>query len=106
LRFEPDDSEFIRITHRTYEYVNEQKDFEILHSTRFFGPLMFYLVWYKKLDNIIAYMLGQNNLTDCTNIIKLYSIVNEDETNVKNLKQKFQLFNENNLDDIELIQVI
>ena len=80
LRYEPDDPEFIRVTHRVYEYVNEQQDFEILHSTRFYGPMLFYLAWFKKIDKIVAYLLNNSQIEECAEIIYLYNIVNEVNT--------------------------
>jgi hypothetical protein len=77
IRFEPNDPDFIRVTHRVYEYVNEIKDFDYLYSTRFFGPMVFYLAWYKKLDNITSHLLDKSNLKDCLNIIQLYHILHE-----------------------------
>jgi len=77
IRFEPDDPEFIRITHRCYEFINEAGDHDILHSTRFFGPLVFYLAWYKKLDNLVAYMLNKSRLEDCVDVIMLYSLIHD-----------------------------
>ncbi|CAF0869096.1 unnamed protein product [Brachionus calyciflorus] len=84
VKFEPNDSEFIRVTHRVYEFVNEMNDFEQLRSTRFFGPMVFYLAWYKKLENILAFYLNESNVSDCVDLIKLYSIVHEKE--IKYLK--------------------
>lgn len=94
LRYEPDDPEFIRVTHRVYEYINEQQDFGILHSTRFYGPLLFYLAWFKKVENIIAHHLNNSLIDECAEIISLHSIVNEVGTK--------QVFNS----PIEFIQVI
>jgi small subunit ribosomal protein S22 len=77
--FEPNDPEFIRITHRIYEVVNQAKDFEILHSTRFFGTMVFYLTWYKKLDNLLGFLINGNNLRDAVDCIRLYLIVHGGE---------------------------
>lgn len=77
LRYEPNDPEFIRITHRVYEYINEQKDYEILTSTRFFGPMLFYLAWFKKINNFVAFLLNSSRVDDCAEAIVLYRIVND-----------------------------
>lgn len=94
VQFEPNDPDFIRVTHRIYDYVNEVKDYEILYSTRFFGPMVFYLAWYKKLDNLVAYFLKKGNISDCVDIIKLYLILHSSETKTTS-----------NMPDLDLIQV-
>lgn len=75
VKYEPDDPEYIRVTHRVYDYVNEKKDYDELYSTRFYGPLMFYLVWYKKLNNIVEHLLDNSKIGDCVDLIRLYLIV-------------------------------
>lgn len=52
-QFEPDDPEYHRVTHATYDRIDEEKDFEILRSTRHFGPLAFYLVFNRNMDNLL-----------------------------------------------------
>ena len=80
-----------------YEVVNEQKDFHVLHSTRFFGTLVFYLVWFKKVDNLLAYLLQNKNLNDCCLVIRVYSIVNgqvNDQLHSKITQQADQLISQ------------
>lgn len=98
MRFEPDDPEFIRITHRCYEFINEAGDHDVLHSTRFFGPLVFYLAWYKKYDNLVAYMLSKSRLEDCVDAIKLYSLVHAKENSTAG-------YIENSTSDLNLVEV-
>ena len=85
LLLEPNDPEFIRVTHRTYEYVNENKDFDELYSTRFYGPMVFYLAWYKKMDHIIAHTINKANIDDCVDLIKLYLLLHGQEANSSQL---------------------
>lgn len=99
LKYEPNDSEFIRVTHRVYEYINEAKDFDVLYSTRFFGPMVFYLCWFKKLDNFMAHLIENSNIQDCIRVINLYSLINENDTNSR------QFINEKT-EDLDLIKVI
>lgn len=96
IKFEPNDPEFIRVTHRVYEYINEVKDYEVLHSSRFYGPMVFYLAWYKKLDSLVAYSINKGNISDCVDFVKLYLILHETEAKTKL---------EENKDDIELLKM-
>lgn len=75
VQFEPDDPEFIRVTYRTYEFINENNEFEVLRSTRFFGPMSFYLTWYNKLENLLSYFLDTNSTQDCLRLVKLHKIL-------------------------------
>lgn len=77
LEFEPNDPEYIRISHRVFEYVNEVRDFEHLYSTRYFGTMVFYLIWYKKIENLLLFFIQKNKIDDCYDLINLYSIVHE-----------------------------
>lgn len=89
VRYEPNDPEFNRITHRVYEYINEKSEFGILHSTRFFGPMLFYLVWFKKVERIFAFLLENGQVEECSDIINLYNIVHEikrQEVNMQSLE--------------------
>ncbi len=77
LTFEPNDPDFNRITHRVYEYINETGDYEILHSTRFYGPMVFYLAWFKKMEKIVAFMLEKSKIDECAELVCLYNIVHD-----------------------------
>lgn len=80
VQFDPNDPDFIRVTHRIYSYINEVKDYDVLYSTRFFGPMVFYLAWYKKLDNLVAYFLKAGKINECVDVIRLYLILYGNET--------------------------
>jgi small subunit ribosomal protein S22 len=75
IQFEPDDPEFIRVAHRTYEYINEQYDFETLKATRFYGHMVFYLAYYKKIDNLLLHSLKKEDLKECRKLIELYFMI-------------------------------
>ena len=98
LTFEPNDPEFIRVTHRVYEHINEQKEFDVLYSTRFYGPMVFYLVWYKKLNNLLSRYLNMAKMNECVDLVRLYAIVHEDVT-------KSNQYLNSTLSDVELLKV-
>lgn len=96
IQFEPNDPQYIQVTNRIYDYVNEMKDYEILYSTRFFGPMVFYLAWYKKLDNLVAFLLKNANIGDCVDVVRLHLILHGEESKRGDWA---------NLADIDLIRV-
>lgn len=92
LIFEPNDPEYIRVSHRVYDYINETREYDALYSTRFYGPMIFYLCWYKKLDNLIAYYIENSSLTDCVRVINLYLLLNDiDIQTINNINGKSEL---------------
>ena len=58
LQLEPDDPDYQRIVGEVYSAVDENMHYEILQSTRHFGPLCFYLTWNKCMDNLLAYFIN------------------------------------------------
>ncbi len=98
LKYEPNDPEFIRVTHRVYEYINEHKEFDVLYSTRFYGPMVFYLVWYKKLNNLLSYYLDEAKINECVDVVRLYALVHEDA-------KKSSQYLDNKLSDVDLLKV-
>ena len=61
--------------------------------------MVFYLCWFKKLDNFIAHLIENSNIQDCIRVINLYSLINENDTNSR------QFINEKT-EDLDLIKVI
>ena len=77
LQFEPDDSEYIRVTRRIYEHVLDYRLFDELRSTRHFGPMTFYYAINKKIDFLIKDQLDRNLVEDALNTIEIYCLINE-----------------------------
>lgn len=75
VQFEPDDPEYIRVTHRTYEVIDSKHRYDDLRSTRHFGPMAFYFVWYKKIDHLLIDMIYREMFSDAHDLVKLYCIV-------------------------------
>ena len=42
---------------------------------RFYGPMVFYLVWNKLCDNYIAYQLSKLDFDDAYEVIRLYGLI-------------------------------
>ncbi|KAK9510478.1 hypothetical protein O3M35_005258 [Rhynocoris fuscipes] len=78
LQFEPDDPEYIRVTKTVYSHINEESDFNILRSTRHFGPLVFYLALNRNIDNLLLENLETDRLVDAVWAIELFNIINPD----------------------------
>ena len=53
-QFEPDNPEYIATAETVYDHINLNKSYDVLWSTRHFGPMLFYYVWEKKCDDMIG----------------------------------------------------
>ena len=53
-QFEPDNPVYIATAETVYEHINLNKKYDVLWSTRHFGPMVFYYVWEKKCDDMIG----------------------------------------------------
>lgn len=53
IQFEPYERDYHRVMSRTFEHINQRSEFDVLRSTRHFGPLAFYLAWHKIIDNLV-----------------------------------------------------
>ncbi|CAF0873014.1 unnamed protein product [Adineta steineri] len=78
IQFEPDDEDYIRVTHRTYEHIDQTNSYDKLRSTRHFGPMTFYYVWFKRIDRLMADMIKRDLLNDAISLLQLYAIIHPD----------------------------
>lgn len=79
VQFEPDDPEYQRITSIIYQHLNEKNDFEMLRSTRHFGPLAFHLVWFKTIDNLLLELIETSQISDANSLIRLHNHLHEND---------------------------
>lgn len=75
LQFDPDDPEYHRVTKEVYSYINKLKKFDVLRSTRHFGPLVFYLVWNKDIHTLLMDTIESGNIEEAGALIRLYHVV-------------------------------
>nr|XP_003701235.1 PREDICTED: 28S ribosomal protein S22, mitochondrial isoform X1 [Megachile rotundata] len=78
LQFEPDDSDYQKITQTVYSTVNQWKKFDALRSTRHFGPMAFYLTWEKKIDDLLQDVIKNEKIEEAAALIRLYHLVHPD----------------------------
>lgn len=71
-QFEPDELEYDRITKEVYFCVNAGKKFDLLRSTRHFGPLAFHLAWQGNIDNLLVDVIQAGRIDEAVALIRLY----------------------------------
>ncbi|KAL6430717.1 hypothetical protein ACFW04_006936 [Cataglyphis niger] len=75
VQFEPDDPDYQAVTQEVYEHINREKHFDILRSTRHFGPMVFHLVWTKNIDNLLCEMIETDRIEHAAILIRLFHII-------------------------------
>jgi len=74
-QFEPDDPDYIRVVHNVYDDIDKKGTYDELHSTRFFGGLVFYLVCVARLDGLILDRLKRGKLSEAADVVRLLNIL-------------------------------
>lgn len=85
VQFEPDDPLYQKVTSVTYQEINENGDFEVLRSTRHFGPLTFFLTWFKMIDNLLLELITSSHIKEANLLINLHNKLHEKEQIGKNI---------------------
>ncbi|GAB1866996.1 28S ribosomal protein S22, mitochondrial [Camponotus japonicus] len=75
VQFEPDDPDYQAVTREVYEYINREKHFDILRSTRHFGPMVFHLAWTKNIDNLLCEMIETERIEQAAILIRLLHLI-------------------------------
>ncbi|KAE9554447.1 hypothetical protein FO519_002321 [Halicephalobus sp. NKZ332] len=73
--YEPDDPEFVKLSHTVFDRTIEGNKFSILHSTRHFGAFAFYLVLNNNIPPLLNFYGTTGSLHDAANLIRLQKIV-------------------------------
>ena len=69
-QFEPDHPNYIETAQYVYDFIDTMGHYEVLHSTRHYGPMVFYLVWERKADNLIIHYLKKLQLAEACKVRK------------------------------------
>ncbi|XP_017888791.1 28S ribosomal protein S22, mitochondrial [Ceratina calcarata] len=72
LQFEPDDPEYQRVTKLVYSYVNKLNKFDVLRSTRHFGPLAFHLAWEDNIHTLLLDLIRNEAIDEAAALVRLY----------------------------------
>ncbi|XP_011881274.1 PREDICTED: 28S ribosomal protein S22, mitochondrial [Vollenhovia emeryi] len=94
VQFEPDDPDYQAVTRQVYEHINAERRFDLLRSTRHFGPMVFHLVWTSNIDNLLCEMVETGRIKDAALLIRLYHIIH---------RVKSELEQCDSTDDVELV---
>ncbi|KAF5287955.1 hypothetical protein FQA39_LY15593 [Lamprigera yunnana] len=85
-QFEPDNEQYQKVTSLTYQHINDNNGFECLRSTRHFGPLIFYLSWFKNIDNLLLELIETAHIVDANRLLQLYKKIHETDLNITDVQ--------------------
>ncbi|KAG4079763.1 hypothetical protein HA402_014894 [Bradysia odoriphaga] len=77
IQFEPYEQEFHDISSQVFQHINNTKQFDILRSTRHFGPMSFFLAWHKLIDDLVIEMVERDFLQNAVELICLMYNLND-----------------------------
>ncbi|XP_067617394.1 small ribosomal subunit protein mS22 [Eurosta solidaginis] len=89
VQFEPYEPEFHHISSRVYQHINETKQFDVLRSTRHFGPMAFFYAWHHCIDDLLYDMVRRDYLQNAVELIALFYKLHGIKYNYKDILQKF-----------------
>jgi small subunit ribosomal protein S22 len=72
VQFEPDEPDFHRVCNRTFDHINEHKEYDVLRSNRYFGSFVFYHVINDNMDGLLQHFIEKENMSDAQLLIQLY----------------------------------
>lgn len=93
MQFEPYEPKFHQISSQIYHHIIDNGKFELLRSTRHFGPMAFYLAWHKSIDELVLDMIRNDYLKNAVELICLMFKLNAIQEDTSILKT-FETLNE------------
>ncbi|XP_026724714.1 28S ribosomal protein S22, mitochondrial [Trichoplusia ni] len=81
VQYEPDEPSYQRVTSITYQHLDSNSKYELLRSTRHFGPLVFYLTWHKSMDNLMLELLQTGAVREAALLVALRQDLQGDVVN-------------------------
>ncbi|KAM8703347.1 hypothetical protein ACLKA7_008035 [Drosophila subpalustris] len=71
VQYEPNELQFHNISAKVFEHLNESKQFDLLRSTRHFGPMAFFYAWHRCIDDLLYDMIRRDYLLNAVELIAL-----------------------------------
>lgn len=96
IQYEPNEPKFHQITSHVYQVISEKQCFDMLRSTRHFGPMTFFFAWHKLIDDLLLDMIRRDYLKNGVELICLMFKLNGIEADTSILKKLSEI------DEVEL----
>ena len=74
-QFDPDDPNYIRVTRKTYDFVDDKRHYATLRSTRHFGPMALHLVLSQRMDDLLCYFIAVEDIAAAADLVRVFQKV-------------------------------
>ncbi|CAG9783960.1 unnamed protein product [Diatraea saccharalis] len=81
IQYEPDEPSYQKITSITYQHIDMNKNYDMLRSTRHFGPMAFYITWHQSIDNLMLELLQTSAVREAVLLTALRHEIHGDLAN-------------------------
>ncbi|CAK1545158.1 unnamed protein product [Leptosia nina] len=81
VQYEPDERKYQELTSITYQHLDMHSKFNLLRSTRHFGPMAFYLTWHKSIDRLMLELIQNGTVREAVLLVALRQAIHADLTN-------------------------
>lgn len=106
-QFEPDNPIYITTAESVYEHIHINSTYDELWSTRHFGPLVFYLAWENKCDDLIVWYLRrrkENPLSEILDVLMVYSYIHNNSKFAETVNTMSQVIKDIDIADYKISQ--
>jgi len=93
-QFVADSSDYIERTEMIYNHIEANNLYDLLRSTRFYGPLVFYLTKHRSIDGLLRHLMNDKLPSYAGDLVKLFTHLKPDSNTSKLLAE-----NENLIED-------
>ncbi|KHJ89807.1 hypothetical protein OESDEN_10356 [Oesophagostomum dentatum] len=69
---------YLELVQHVFDHVVEKGDFDVLHSTRHFGTMVFYLALNGNIPPLLNFFGARGRLHDCANLVRLQKTLHPD----------------------------
>lgn len=83
IQYEPDEPMYQKVTSIAYQHIDATNNYNLLRSTRHFGPLVFYLSWQQTIDRLMLELLQTAAIRDAVCLVALRQVIHGDVTEAK-----------------------
>jgi small subunit ribosomal protein S22 len=75
----PNSPDYIRVHSTVYDDIDKRKIYPVLHSTRYYGTFLWYLLERDNVEGIVHHLLTEHKLDDVEDLINLWLLIYPNE---------------------------
>ncbi|CAB4065335.1 MRPS22 [Lepeophtheirus salmonis] len=86
-QFEPDHPLYLQTANAVFEHADQHRQYDVLWSTRFYGPLIYTLAMKNSIDNILIHYFIKKDVDSALRVLRVYGEIH-DLNSLKELKNE------------------